>query len=325
MKPERDKEIPDRKIQAVKDMADLIKGKKTILLASIMNIPASQFQEISKKLRGKAIIKVPKKRLVFKAIDDTKSDGLNKIKEYIKDNTAVLFSDMDSFELAGELARSRTSGRAKVGQEAPEDITIQAGPTDLAPGPAITELGVLGIQIQIEKGKISIKEPKTIVKKGEKISKDAANVMSKLDIKPITIGFTPILAFDTQEGKLYLDIKIDTEGTLKDLKYAFGKALPFAVEIGYISDDTIKFLIGKAGRHENAIKNLLMDEKNAESGDSENKEKDNQEQQNENKDEQLTNNENSAPTGEANVSEPQASGETVENQTPEVKSEGEEK
>jgi len=29
--------------------------------------------------------------------------------------------------------------------------------------------------------------------------------------------------------------------------------LPFAVEIGYISDDTIKFMIGKAATHEKAF------------------------------------------------------------------------
>jgi large subunit ribosomal protein L10 len=269
MKIKREKEIPKGKIKVVKDMIDLLKNKKTILLTSIANIPASQFQEISKKLRGKAIIKVPKKRLIFRAIEDSNDENLEQVKKYIKDNIAVLFSDMDTFELAGELVRNQTKGRAKVGQEAPEDIEIQAGPTDLVPGPAISELGVLGIQIQIEKGKIAIKEPKTIVKKGEKISRDAANIMSKLDIKPITIGFTPLAAFDTQEKKLYLDIKIDREGTLNELKYSFSKALPFAVEIGYISDDTIKFLIGKAGMHEKAIGNLVGKEKDNSSTDKE--------------------------------------------------------
>ena len=58
--------IPKRKINEVKQLIDNIKSKKTILVVSIKNIPASQFQEIGKKLRGKAIVKVPKKNLMFK-------------------------------------------------------------------------------------------------------------------------------------------------------------------------------------------------------------------------------------------------------------------
>jgi len=159
--------------------------------------------------------------------------------------------------LASELESSKSPAKAKPGQEAPEDIEIPAGPTDLIPGPAVSELGALGIQIQIEKGKIHIKNAKIIAKQGSKISEGAAALMSKLDIKPFTIGFIPICAFDTKEKKLYLDIKIDREGTIEDLKTAYNKSLGLAVEIGYTSEDTIKFLIGKANVQANKIHRIM--------------------------------------------------------------------
>jgi len=254
-------QVPKKKINIVKELSDLIKNKKTILIASIKNLPASQFQEIGKKLRGNVIIKVPKKNLIFRAIDESKNEKAEQIKKQIKESTAILFSDLDSFELALELIESKSPAGAKVGQEAPEDIEVQEGPTDLIPGPAISELGALGIQIQIEKGKIHIKEPKIIAKKGEKISANAADVMNKLDIKPFSVGFIPLAAFDIKEEKLYLDIKIDKEETLKELKGSFSKALAFAVEINYFSEDTIKFLIGKAGTHEKVLEKLTSVEK----------------------------------------------------------------
>jgi len=253
MKSEIKNQIPEEKKLVVKELSNLIGNKKTILIASIKNLPTSQFQEIAKKLRGKAIVKVPKKNLFFKTLDDSKNEEIKKLKEQLKDSSAILFSDLDSFELAGELMKKKSPAKAKPGQEAPEDIEIQAGPTELVPGPAISELGALGIQIQIEGGKINIKEPRIIAKKGEKISQAAADVMSKLDIKPFSIGFIPLCAFDIQEGKLYLNIKIDIEGTLSNLKYAFGRALPLAVSIGYTCPDTIKFLIGKAGTQEKRL------------------------------------------------------------------------
>lgn len=245
------------KIRTVSELAELIKNKRTMLIASIKNIRASQYQGIVKKLRGRAVVKVPKKNIIFRALDSSGNETVKKLKEYIKESYAVLFSDIDSFELAAELISKKTLIKAKAGQEAPEDIEIPAGPTDLVPGLAISELGALEIQIQIDKGKINIKEPKVIVKKGEKISRAAADVMNKLDIRPFSIGFMPVAAFDKKEGKIYVDIKIDREETIKEIRNAFGKALPFAVNIGYAINDTIKLLIGKAGIHEKVLEKFI--------------------------------------------------------------------
>ena len=256
--------IPKVKTKTVKELEDLIKNKKTILIASIKNIPASQFQEIGKKLRGKAIVKVPKKNLIFRALDSSSNENVKKLKEQIKDNVAILFSDLDCFDLAAELIKNKSPAKAKPGQESPADIEVEDGPTELPPGPAISELGAVGLQIQIEKGKIHIKESKIIVKKGGKISHAAADVMAKLDIKPFSVGFIPLVAFDAQESKLYLEIKVNTEETIESLKTAFGKALPFAVEIGYVNSETIGFLISKAERNAKCLESLKSVEKTEE-------------------------------------------------------------
>ncbi|MAG79181.1 50S ribosomal protein L10 [Candidatus Pacearchaeota archaeon] len=253
--------IPERKTKSVKELIDLIKNKKTILIASIKNLPASQFQEIGKKLRDKAIIKVPKKNLIFRSIDNSGSDEVKKLKEQIKDSMAILFSDLDSFDLALELIKNKNPAKAKPGQVAPLDIEVEAGMTDLIPGPAISELGSVGLKTKVTNGKLEIIANKVIVKEGEKISQNVADVMAKLDIKPFSIGFIPLSAFDTKEKKLYLNIQIDREGTLEELKSAYGKALPFAVEIGYICEDTIKLLIGKAGIYEKVLEKMLDKEK----------------------------------------------------------------
>lgn len=257
MKTKNKSPVSEIKIKSVKEFSDLIKNNKTVLIASIKNIPASQFQQIGKKLRNKAIIKVPKKNLIFRALNSSEIEEIKKLKDKIEGNVAILFSDMNPFDLAVELINNKTPAKAKTGEEAPEDIEISAGPTDLVPGPAISELGNLGIKIQIEKGKITIKESKVITKKGEKISASAADIMNKLDIKPFLIGFIPLSAFDTQEKKLYLNIKIDKEGTLKELKNIFIKALAFALEIVYVSGNTIKLLINKAVMNEKILESLI--------------------------------------------------------------------
>ncbi len=252
--------VSEEKKKVVKELINLIKTNKTILLASIKNIPTSQFQEITKKLRGKAIIKVPKKNLIFKALNDSGKEEVKAIKEKIKDNVAILFSNVDCFDLAAELVNSKSPAKARVGQEVIEDIEVPAGPTELIPGPAISELGAVGILIQIEKGKITIKQAKVVAKKGEKILAPVADILSKLDIKPFTISLVPLAGFDADEKKVYLDIQIDREGTVEKLKTAFGKSLPFAVEVGYTSEDTIKYFLQKAGRYANKINRIMTGE-----------------------------------------------------------------
>ncbi len=249
--------VSEEKKKTVNELSKLIQNKRTILIASIKNIPGSQFQEIAKKLRGKAIVKVPKKNLIFKAIDSSKEEEIKKIKERITNDFALLFSDIDCFDLAIDLIKSKSPAKAKAGQVAPFDIEIPAGPTDLVPGPAISELGALGIQIQIENGKITIKAPRVISKEGTKISKIASEMMNKLNIKPFSIGFIPFAAFDTKENKFYSELNINPEKTLEELKQTYGKALPFAVQIGYTTPETINFLIGKAGREEKIISSLI--------------------------------------------------------------------
>jgi len=303
--------VSDAKKKAVKELSELIKNKKTILIASIKNLPASQFQEISKKLRGKAIVKVPKKSLIFRAIDDAKNETLKKLEENIHEDIALLFSDLDCFDLAGELIENKTPVGAKAGQESPEDIEIPAGPTDLIPGPAISELGALGLQVQVEDGKLTIKQSKVILKKGDEISEEAAGIMNKLDIKPFSVGFIPMASFDTKDNKLYAEINIDKEGTLEDLKSAFGRALPFAVEIEYVSKDTIGFLLSKAASHGEALGKLGgegdEEEKKEGEGDEEKKEE--------------VKEEGKASEGDEKAEEKPA--EQTENQTPtENKSEG---
>ena len=253
--------VSKKKIQSVKELSELLKGNRTLLIASIKNIPASQFQEISKKLRGKAVIKVPKKNLIIRVLNGSNEEELKRLSEKVDDSTAIIFSNLDPFDLSLELIQNRSSTRAKPGQISEEDIEVPAGPTNLVPGPAISELGALGIAIMIDKGKISIKEAKIIAKKGEKISKGASEVMSKLGIKPFKVGFTPLAAFNITDKKLYLEIKINVEETLLDLREKFGKALAFAVSIGYASKDTIKLLINKAFVYESAIGRLIKEEK----------------------------------------------------------------
>ncbi len=255
-----EKKVSEKKIETVKNLVELLKENDTIIIASIKNLPSKQFQTIRKSLKGKAEVKVVKKRLIWRALESIDKKNIEKLKDYIQEDSAILFSKEEAFELAAFLVENKNPIAAKPGQIANEDIAIEEGPTDLTPGPAISELGNLGIKIAVEDGKIAVKERKVIVKKGEKVSEAAASIMLKLDIKPFKIGLEPIAIYDAKTGKIYTDIKIDKEKAIEDLKNASIKALGFAQKIIYYCKETIGYLLGKANADASALEKLQSKE-----------------------------------------------------------------
>ena len=249
--------VPEYKKKIVDELVKKMKNSKTVLIASTKGLPSGQFQEIKKKLRGKAEIMVAKKSLVLRAIGKVEKGALQNLKEQVGADIALFFSNLDAFELSGLLADNQSPTKAKAGDIAPEDITVEPGPTDLMPGPAISELGAVGLKVSVENGKLAIRQQTTIVKAGGVINDKIASVMGKLNITPMRVGFLPLAAYDGKTEKVYVGIKIDKKGTLEALKEAISKSVGFAVNIKYVNSETIKFFIAKAGREGIALEKLV--------------------------------------------------------------------
>ena len=258
------REVPEYKVKETKELVELIENNNTIMFASIRGLPASNFQKIKKALRDKAAVKVIKKRALLRAIEDSKKEGIKELEEHLKEDIAFLASKEDAFELSRILGESKSPVRAKAGQEAVEDVQIEPGMTELPAGPAVSELGSLGLQVKITDGKIEIMQPKVIVKSGEEVTETAASVMSKLDITPFEVGFIPLIAYDSNTGKIFTDLNIDSEQAVSELKDLFARARGMAVNLGYSTKDTITMILGKAASHEGALSKLITEEKTTE-------------------------------------------------------------
>ena len=111
MTPEQSHQIPEYKLKAVKELAELIKTKRTALIASIKDLPASQFQEIGKKLRGKAIVKVILETALLTKEQIVKGSLLAKLSgaNFVKTSTG--------FSTAGALVEDIALMRKTVGPE----------------------------------------------------------------------------------------------------------------------------------------------------------------------------------------------------------------
>ncbi len=250
------KKVPEVKVKTVKELAEKIKDARTLMIVSIKGLPSKQFQEIKKSIREHALVQVAKKNITLRAIKGVGNESILPLEKHIHEDCAFAISDIEGFELAGILSAKKTPAFAKAGQIAPENIEVKAGPTDLVPGPAISELGSLGIQIAVEDGKIAIKENRVIVKEGKNISENAASILQKLNIQPFSVGLEPLVIYDVESGKIYTEIKIDSEGVAGELRGSASKALGFAQKIAYYCKETIGYFLAKANADGSALGKL---------------------------------------------------------------------
>jgi large subunit ribosomal protein L10 len=254
METKRSINLKDRK---VKDLTNKILKSKTLMIVSIKGLPSRQFQDIKKSLREHALIKVEKKNIYIRTIKELNKESAKDLGNYAQENCAFAISDIEGFELAGLLSNKKTPVYAKSGQIAPMDIEVKEGPTDLVPGPAISELGALGIQISVENGKISIKSPKVVVKEGRVITENIASVLQKLNVQPFTVGLEPLAFYDTKSEKIYKEIKIDPDAIILDMKTASMKARGFSQKIGYYCTETIGYFLSKANAEAIAVNSKI--------------------------------------------------------------------
>src|SRR3989338_4435010 len=166
-------------IKSLKILNQFMKRNRTIMIASSRGLPGRQFNEIKKKMRGLAELKVAKKSAISKAIEATEKGSIQILKQHLDADYVLLFSDTEPFELSSILMDFQSSIRAKTGDIAPFDIEVEPGPTDLVAGTAISELSGVGLKVKVTNGKLEIIKGVVVVKGGEPIKANVASVLSK--------------------------------------------------------------------------------------------------------------------------------------------------
>jgi large subunit ribosomal protein L10 len=238
------------KLNEVEELTKLITENKVVGIAQIGGIPAPQMQQMRGNRRGNVSMRSSKNSLISLAIDNAegKIKGISELKDYVSGQAAIIATEMNPFKLFGQLKQTRTMAPAKGGEIAPSDIEVKAGDTSFKPGPIVGELQKVGIPAQIKEGKVVIKSDKVLVKKGEKIPRDVAQMITRLEIFPIQLGISLNAVFE--EGNLFkpdvLDIDID-QFRLKIHQASFN-ALTLALEAAWINKQTVTPLITKAHR-----------------------------------------------------------------------------
>ena len=242
------KEVPETKVREVEQLANYIEEYDVVGLVKMEELSVKQVQDIRKKLRGEAIIKMAKNRLMKRAIEKTKGKKKNieKLINEIEGTIAFLFVNKDPFEIASFLNKNKTKAPAKPGNIPAQDIVIPEGNTGFPPGPMITELGDLGLKTRIRSGTIWISEDKVMVKEGEEVPRKVALLLSKLGITPMEVGLTLHAAY--QDGTIFTseDLITDIERIIGQIRMAYAEATNLSISMAWPTSDNISNLLQKS-------------------------------------------------------------------------------
>ncbi|MBI5884876.1 50S ribosomal protein L10 [archaeon] len=236
----------DWKKQQLSGLVSLAKQYPVIAVADIKSFPSALFQRMRKQLYGKAVIRVSKQRVIKRAFTEANVQGMNSLIDSMNGSLAIIFTEMNPFELFQFLKKNKGKMPAREGMLAEEDIIVPAGDTGIPPGPALSELKAAGLKARIQGPTIMIPEDTVVTHKGQPVTKPVEATLQKLGIKPFKVGLNMTYALEAGQlfGKGILDLDLDK--TFNDLSLGAVNAMNFALNISYLSTATTPILISKA-------------------------------------------------------------------------------
>ena len=248
------RKIAPRKLEEVKYLKEQIAKYSVIGLVSMEKIDAKSITKLRKALRGKVVMRMSKKRLIKRALADTKKPNLDKLVDEITGSSALIFTNMNPIELSQFLDKSATKGPAKAGDIAPEDIIVPAGDTRIPPGPIISEFSVLlKLPTMIKDGTINIREDTVTHQKGASIDLKQALLLKRLGIEPMTVTLDFYCAWENGGILPRSVLHLDEQKILNDFATGAQHGINVAMALKMVTNATIVPLLTQATQHATAI------------------------------------------------------------------------
>ena len=239
----------ERKRGIVEELVEKLNRYPVVGVLDIAGAPAAQFQRVRQKLRDQGEIVVSKNTLIELSLQkaaERRDPKLRDLAAYLEGQSALVFTRMNPFKLNKLLRENVVNAPAKPGSTSSTDLVIQAGETEFPPGPIVSELQRVGIKARIQAGRVVVLEDCQLVRAGEIITKETADVLAKLGITPVELGVKLRSAY---EGGLIFSgqvLEIDERRVSEQLVLAHTSAFNLALNAGYPTSATVGIMLAKA-------------------------------------------------------------------------------
>lgn len=229
-------------------LSKLLQDKPVVGVARIGGIPGPQMAEMRASLREHVTMIGAKNRLLRLAIEDAAKarKGLDGLSAKVDGQMALIATDMNPFKLYKQLQAGASKAPVRGGAVAPCDITVEKGPTPFGPGPIVGEFQKVGIPAKIEGPKVVITKTTTPVKQGEVVSPEMANMLAKLEIKPVELKIDLQAAFEVDTLFTPDVLAVDDEKVMADVQIAIRTAMELSLQTAWPTSISSKPLLTRA-------------------------------------------------------------------------------
>jgi large subunit ribosomal protein L10 len=246
--------IPQWKKDEIKKIIEGIGAHKTSGIVDVHGVPSNSLQKMRENLRGKVEMRMVRNTLATIALDSIPADQkAHELSKYVEGQMVMVYTDLNAFKLYKLLESTKSKRPAKGGDIAPEDIMVPKGPTSFKPGPIVGELQQAGIPAGIEGGKVVIKDTKTVVRRGDKISAKLAEMLTRLEITPIDVGLNLRAVVEGHTLYMPAELSISEDVLRNQFAQAAREAFNLSMETGDTTKETIEPLIQKAVMESKAL------------------------------------------------------------------------
>jgi len=238
-------------------LIDLCVNTPKALIVGINHVASKQMQDIRMELRGRAIVLMGKNTMIRKALslghEMHPEAGLDNLRAAMKGNLGFIFAtNCELDDIRDVLGKYVLESAAKAGQVSMVNVEIPSGPTGMDPSQT-SFFQTLNIATKIVKGQIELISAFQILKDGEKVSASAAQLLTKLSIKPFNYKMEVEMVF--QNGSVFpaavLDIKEDV--LISKFLAGINNMAAFSRELGIPTEASLPHAFGNAFRNVAAL------------------------------------------------------------------------
>ncbi|HHN81440.1 MAG TPA: 50S ribosomal protein L10, partial [Methanomicrobia archaeon] len=231
------------KKEEVEMLSALLQSYPVIGIVDISGIAAKQLQSMRREFHGNVQIRIARNTLLRFALQESDDEALRSLASYVQGGASLALSTLNPFVLYKKFEKGKTSAPAKGGEVAPNDVMIPKGDTGFPPGPLVGEMQRIGIPAAIESGKIVVKKDHVVVKEGEVIKPEVAEILKKLEIEPLEVGLNLFAAYENGFVFEARDLAIDESAVRDQFEDAYRSAFNLAINAAITTNDTTSMLV----------------------------------------------------------------------------------
>ncbi len=182
----RTKPYPEKKVRAIEEAMELLRKYRYVVVVDIHGVSNRVLKEYRLKLRRIGSVMKHFKNTLFRiAILRVFGEVTPEVDKVLYGENIFVFTNMNPIEFLFWVEENAVRREAKPGDIAEFEIVIPAGNTGLTPGPILSKFGKLRVPTRVQGGKIWVVKDTVVAKPGDTISADLAEILKKLNIKPI--------------------------------------------------------------------------------------------------------------------------------------------